>query len=58
VFFLTVAAGTPFTFRIGSRSGSTAHVTRAFQILEFGLDLLGLGAKTAAGYGTFLPPAR
>ena len=58
VFFLTVAAGTPFAFRIGSRSGSTAHVMRAFQILESGLDFLGLGAKTAAGYGTFLPPAR
>jgi CRISPR-associated protein Cmr6 len=58
VFFLTVAAGTPFTFRIGSRSGSADHVIRAFQILESGLDFLGLGAKTAAGYGTFLPPAR
>jgi CRISPR-associated protein Cmr6 len=57
VFFLTVAAGTPFTFRIGSRAGSTEHVTRAFQILESGLDFFGLGAKTAAGYGTFLPPA-
>lgn len=58
VFFLTVAAGAPFSFRIGSRSGSAEHVTRAFQILESGLDFLGLGAKTAAGYGTFLPPAR
>jgi CRISPR-associated protein Cmr6 len=55
VFFLTVAAETPFTFRIGSRSGSAEAVERGFQILESGLDLLGLGAKTAAGYGQFSP---
>lgn len=58
VFFLTVAAGTPFSFRIGSRSGSDDDVTRAFQILASGLDFLGLGAKTAAGYGTFGPTSR
>lgn len=58
VFFLTVAAGTPFTFRIASRSGAKENVTRGLELLSSGLDLLGLGAKTAAGYGTFHPTPR
>lgn len=55
VFFLTVAPDTPFTFRICGRDArvSMALVERGFECLEAGLDLLGLGAKTAAGYGTF-----
>jgi CRISPR-associated protein Cmr6 len=57
VFFLVVAARTPFTFRIGSRSGAVQNVASAFRTLESGLDLLGLGAKTAAGYGTFVTPS-
>lgn len=53
VFFLVVGAGTPFTFRLCSRTGNLAHVRRGFEALEQGLDLLGIGAKTAVGYGTF-----
>ena len=55
VFFLTVAANTPFTFRICSRGNEAtdAMVERALECLESGLDYLGLGAKTAVGYGTF-----
>ncbi len=55
VFFLTVAAGTPFTFRICNRSAleDLGALQRAFSALEAGLDYLGVGAKTASGYGTF-----
>lgn len=58
VFFLTVAANTPFTFRICGRDTQVtdAMIERAFECLEVGLDYLGLGAKTAAGYGTFEVP--
>jgi CRISPR-associated protein Cmr6 len=49
VYFLTVAAGTKFRFRLLSREPelleSTADYTRK------ALELLGFGAKTRAGYG-------
>jgi CRISPR type III-B/RAMP module RAMP protein Cmr6 len=55
VFFLTVAEKTLFTFRICRRSKevSSELLLRAFACLDAGLDYLGLGAKTAVGYGTF-----
>jgi CRISPR-associated protein Cmr6 len=57
VFFLAVAAGTPFAFRLGSRAARAgdpsgrAHVALAFELLAFGLEWLGAGSKTAVGYG-------
>jgi CRISPR-associated protein Cmr6 len=49
VFFLTVMAGTRFVFHVRSQSGQ--HARKALDLLARGLDLLGIGAKTAAGYG-------
>lgn len=51
VYFLTVAAGTKWMFRLLSRSGE--HAARGAELLRFGLAELGAGAKTAVGYGTF-----
>ena len=52
VYFLTVAAGTTWIFRLLSRSGE--HAARASICFRFGLQKeLGAGAKTAVGYGSF-----
>lgn len=52
--FVTVAAGTTFAFAVGSRTGSDPQVTRqATEWLKQALAELGVGAKTAAGYGVF-----
>ena len=51
VYFLTVAAGTTWIFRLLSRSGE--HAARGAELLRFGLKELGAGAKTAVGYGSF-----
>jgi CRISPR-associated protein Cmr6 len=51
VYFLTVAAGTPWIFRLLSRSGE--HAARGLELLRTGLRELGAGAKTAVGYGSF-----
>jgi CRISPR-associated protein Cmr6 len=51
VFFLTVKKGTGFVFRCGSRSGDVKNVERALEIVAKGLSELGIGAKTALGYG-------
>lgn len=51
VYFLTVAAGTTWIFRLLSRSGK--HVAQGADLLRFGLKELGAGAKTAVGYGSF-----
>lgn len=51
VFFLTVAAGTRFEFPISGKS--QADVDQAFKLLELGFEWLGIGAKTAVGYGEF-----
>ena len=61
VTFLTVAAGTRFRIRLLS-DGRAANNRKAFkwawdQLLK-GLELLGLGAKTAVGYGVMVPPGR
>ena len=60
VFFLTVAGGADFVFRIGCRQkGKTDHakakqaLDEAFELLKHALATLGTGAKTAAGYGFF-----
>lgn len=54
VSFLTVREGTRFGFAVSLRRGKdTALQDRAAQWLELALDELGIGAKTAAGYGAF-----
>ncbi len=55
VFFLTVASDQDFIFRLFSRTGDLRAVERGFQLLEEGLGTLGVGAKTAVGYGLLAP---
>lgn len=55
VYFLTVAPGTRFVFRLLSRSAdprqAADEVAEGFGLLTDGLGTLGIGAKTAVGYG-------
>lgn len=51
VFFLTVPQGTNFVFRCTSRSMNRTNVAQALGLLKQGLAELGIGAKTALGYG-------
>lgn len=59
VHFLVVKAGQEFEFamapRAGARQGASAasDLARGFDLLKEALKVLGLGAKTAAGYGRF-----
>ncbi|HXH11953.1 MAG TPA: type III-B CRISPR module RAMP protein Cmr6 [Alphaproteobacteria bacterium] len=60
IFFLTVAAGTSFTFAVALKQrpeetpkATQALLANAVQCLKDGLKELGVGAKTAAGYGYF-----
>lgn len=54
VLFLTVATGTAFGFAVCGRSDSVADdVSSAMNLLREALDIMGIGAKTAAGYGVF-----
>lgn len=61
VYFLAVDAGMDFVFRFCLRpalQGDPGHrddVAEALQSLEDALDLLGIGAKTAVGYGVMRP---
>ncbi|MCX7683499.1 MAG: type III-B CRISPR module RAMP protein Cmr6 [Anaerolineae bacterium] len=60
IYFLTVAAKTAFRFAVGWRGDPDVEgqrlQTQAQGWLTGGLIHLGAGAKTAAGYGYFLPP--
>ncbi len=57
VSFVTVAAGTTFAFAVGLRPGGDRKVVkRAVAWLKAALHELGVGAKTAAGYGVFEVP--
>ena len=51
VFFLTIGAGSRFVFRFFSRTRNQANMKKIAMALEEGLSFLGIGAKTAAGYG-------
>ena len=55
VYFLSVREGARFSFAIGGRRPDTKpeHLSLAAQWLKGGLTLLGAGAKTNAGYGSF-----
>lgn len=58
VGFLAVAPQTRFRFWIGARSGlelTDDERQTLWQWLEVGLSCLGIGAKTAAGYGHMVP---
>ncbi len=50
--FLAVKKGS-FLFALASRTKDEKNVTEAFEELEKALEILGAGAKTAAGYGRF-----
>ena len=56
VFFLAVEKNARFLFPILTPSETVA--SKVTRLLELGLDWLGIGAKTAAGYGVFkrIPP--
>ncbi|MCL4880528.1 MAG: type III-B CRISPR module RAMP protein Cmr6 [Anaerolineae bacterium] len=52
--FLTVAAGTEFAFAVGVRRGFDKSLAeQAAKWLKTALYEMGIGAKTAAGYGVF-----
>ncbi len=52
VFFLALDSGVTFDFWIGvRRNAKKAILDEAFKFLDFGLTILGFGAKTAVGYG-------
>lgn len=55
-YFLTVAPNTKFWFAVGWRGEPNAELqTDAVNWLKAGLEALGAGAKTSAGYGYFTP---
>ncbi len=60
VYFLTVAPGTEFRFAVGWRGAPDEEGKRlqslAVDWLKAGLQELGAGAKTGAGYGYFTSP--
>ncbi|GIL09191.1 MAG: hypothetical protein BroJett033_7020 [Chloroflexota bacterium] len=59
VTFLTVNAGLVFAFAVGLRkNGSDEARKQARKWLRAGLQEMGIGAKTAAGYGVFMPPPK
>jgi CRISPR-associated protein Cmr6 len=53
-YFLSAEGGT-YVVRIGSRSGSRENIERGFEWVRQGFEYLGVGAKTAAGYGELVP---
>ena len=57
VYFLTLGQESKFAFAVASRDGQEKKqvlVEQAFEWLRCGLSELGIGAKTAAGYGYML----
>lgn len=58
VSFMTVAARTTFAFAVGARQNSTLEFAKAVSTwTQSALTELGIGAKTAAGYGVFGDPS-
>ncbi len=58
VFFLAVEDGLRFRFWVSARPGAEASeqdIDDAYDWLAIGLEYLGAGAKTAVGYGRFIP---
>lgn len=65
VYFLAVDTGVEFVFRLALRPGASGagggeigrtDLAWAFDALGEALDVLGIGAKTAVGYGVMAPP--
>ncbi len=59
VYFLTLPTGTAFEFAVAKRRYDVDNdlLKKAREWLDGALTHLGAGAKTAAGYGSFLPTA-
>jgi len=55
IFFLTVPMGIEFKIAVGLREGNANHVNLASALLAGALSELGVGAKTALGYGRLEP---
>lgn len=57
VFFPAVESGTKFRFTVAPIAGRSTPETLNFavEMLKIGLTTCGVGAKTAAGYGWFVP---
>lgn len=51
VYFLSVAAGSVYRFRVGSRQPDRALLQVGIELLRLALDGLGLGSKTGSGAG-------
>jgi CRISPR-associated protein Cmr6 len=51
IFFLAVGVASIYRFGVASLSGDAETASRGAQWLQETLELLGVGAKTAAGYG-------
>ena len=51
VSFITTRAGLTFVITLEAREDDAAWLKPAWQLLEAGLERLGIGAKTNAGYG-------
>lgn len=59
VTFLTANAGLIFAFAVGARSGTSDDVRKqARRWLQEALQELGVGSKTASGYGVFMKPPK
>lgn len=59
VTFLTANAGLVFAFAVGMRAGTSDDVRKqARRWLQEALQELGVGSKTASGYGVFMKPPR
>lgn len=54
VFFLTVKENSRWTFRLASRTLSEKELNQAISLLKEGLEWLGIGGKTATGYGSMI----
>jgi CRISPR type III-B/RAMP module RAMP protein Cmr6 len=56
ITFIAVNSGIGFRFAIGMRHNATANLLAdARKLLGDALQVLGIGSKTAAGYGVFVP---
>jgi CRISPR-associated protein Cmr6 len=56
VSYMTVSSGLTFGFAVGGRGVENPVVQQAARWLKSGLLHMGVGAKTAAGYGVFAEP--
>jgi CRISPR type III-B/RAMP module RAMP protein Cmr6 len=58
IMFIAVSEGVRFTFAVGLRRTASVDngiLRDARQLLQEALELMGIGAKTASGYGVFAP---